>query len=231
MAQQTVPFDSPFYPFQKVLSGANTLRGAEQIPYKILRYLLDLPDANGYAPADDNSRPRVRLAKYLWHDQPRPLDLALPTPEQKLSMLFDPDRPDINTDEDKEAHPQGYRLFAQRNIGQSILEAKTLLKIYVGRVLDANDFRTVIGLQAEIWSNVNLVANTRTTALDRSFDIEQCLREALSGVDIAGVGTIRFSRQESSYNGSEVLYTDEGFVGRMVYFSTSWSEGGGGTVR
>ena len=116
-------------------------------------------------------------------------------------------------------------------INQSVLSAKSMLKVYVGRVLDTDDFRTIIGMQAEIWSNVNYVTNTKTSAYDRTFDIEQCLREALAGVDIAGVGTIRFSRQDSSYNGSEVLYTDSEMVGRMVYFSTAWSEGGGGTIK
>ena len=227
---ETVSFDSPYYPYKKIIQ-SNTLKGAELIPYKILLYLLDLPDSAGYAPVDDNKRPRVRLAKYLYHDGANPLAQQLPTPAQKMSLLFDADNPDINTDEDKEKHPKGYRLFAQRNIGQSVLEAKTMLKVYVGRVLDTNDFRTIVGLQAEVWSNVNLVSNTRTTAYDRTFDIEQCLREALSGVDISGVGTMRFSRQDSSYNGSEILYTDSDMVGRMIYFSTAWSEGGGEAIK
>lgn len=226
MAVPTVPFNSPYYPYKKVITGANTLRGAEIIPYKILMYLLDLPDAFGYQPHDDNSYPRTRLAKYLWYDTPYPLEQALPTPEEKRSMLFDPEMPDINTDEAKAKHPHGYRIFAQRMVTQSVLDAKTMLKVYPGRILDTDDFRTIIGMQAEIWCNVNLITNTKTTAYDKCFDIEQCLRDAMAGVDIAGVGTIRFSRQDSSYNGSEVLYTDAEVSGRMLYFSTAWSENG-----
>lgn len=228
---ERVPFNSPTYPYRRVLAGANTLKGAETIPYKILLYLLDLPDAAGYVPPDDNDYPRCRLMKYLWYDGANPLGNPLPTPEQKRSLLFDPNNPDINTDEDKEKHPKGYRLFMQRMVGQSLLDAQTLLKVYPGRILDTNEFRTILGFQAEIWTNTNLVTNTKTTAYDRCFDIEQCLREALNGVDMAGVGTIRFSRQDSSYNGSEILYTDSAMVGRMVYFSTAWSEGGGGTLK
>ncbi len=230
MSRMAESFLSPTYPFKRVIQ-SNTLRGAEIIPYKILLYLMDLPDAAGYSPPDDNSYPRCRLKKYLWYDAPNPLAQPMPSAEQVRSMLFDADNPDINTDEDKRKHPKGYRLFAQRMIGQSVLKAKTILKVYPGRILDTNDFRTIIGMQAEIWCDVNLIANTRTTAYDRCFDIEQCLREALAGVDIAGVGTIRFSRQDSSYNGSEVLYTDSTLSGRMLYFSTAWSEGGGGTVK
>lgn len=231
MAIPTVPFNSPTYPFHRVLKGSNTLRGAEVIPYKILTYLLDLPDAYGYEPQDDNERPRVRLAKYLWYDGANPLAQPLPTPKEKRSMLFDPDCPDINTDEDREKHPKGYRIFAQRMVVQSELTAKTILKVYPGRILDTDDFRTIIGMQAEIWCNVNYITNTRTNAYDRCFDIEQCLREAMSGVDIAGVGTIRFSRQDGSFNGSEVLYTDAELSGRVLYFSTAWSEGGGGAIK
>ena len=96
-------FASPYYPYKKVITGANTLKGAEQIPYKLLIYLLDLPDAEGYYPADDNDRPRVRLAKYLWYEDQFPLTQRLPTPEQKRSMLFDPSHPVIDSDEEKEA--------------------------------------------------------------------------------------------------------------------------------
>mgnify|MGYP003300989585 CR=1 FL=1 len=67
-----VSFDSPFYPYEKV-QDFNTLKGAEEIPYKILMYLLDLPDRHGYEPVDDNSRARVRLIKYLYYDEPNPL--------------------------------------------------------------------------------------------------------------------------------------------------------------
>ena len=225
-----VSFDSPFYPYQKVIPGANTLRGAELIPFKLVTYLLDLPDAAGYQPVDDNARPRVRLAKYLWYDEADPLSKPLPTPEQKRSMLFNAYQPDLNTDEQKALHPKGYRLFAQRTLNQSVLTAKTMVKIYPGRFIDETDFQAVLGFQAEIWSNYALVTNTRTTAYDRSLDIEQCLREAMSGVDIEGVGTVRFARQGGGYNGSEVLYTEGEYAGRLLFFSTAWAEGGGGKI-
>ena len=230
MAIDPVDFASPTYPYRRVIA-SNTLHGAELIPYKILMYLLDMPDSNGYTPPTSNDYPRVRLMRYIWNDGPRPLDGALPTPQERLSMLFNGDEPDINTDEQIARHPKGYRLFPQRNIAQSIIEAKTMIKVYPGRILDDTDFRTILGFQMEIWANPNYATNTKTTALDRTFDIEQCVREALAGVDVGGVGTIRFSRQASSYNGSEILYSDSGMNGRMLYFSTSWSEGGGEIIK
>ncbi len=218
---------NPFYPYQKVITGANTLKGAELIPYKLLMYLLDLPDAYGHIPFEDNTNPRARLMRYLWNDGARPLDGPLPTPEEKRSMLFDPDRPDINTDEDKRLHPKGYRLFMQRVIGQSGIEAKTLIKCYITKLSEPRKFHTTIGIAFEVWTNVNLEANTRSVSFDRTFAMEQCLHDALDGVNIGGVGTVSFARADHSYNGSEEIWTDASNLGRLVNFSVQWAEGGG----
>lgn len=226
--EERVSFDSPYYPFKRVING-NLLAGAELIPYKILMYLLDLPDSFGYQPVDDNDRPRVRLIKLLTYDCANPLAEPLPTPEQKLSLLFNGDQPDINTDEQKKKHPFGYRLFMQNVIAQSLIEAKTILKIYPGRILDPNDFRSIIGLQAEIWTNPNL-SSVKTTSRDRIFDIECALRDSLNMVDISGVGLMHFSRNDGSFNGSENLYANSGECGRVIYFSTAWSSGGSEVV-
>lgn len=231
MANDIVDPRSPWYPYKKVITGANTMRGAELIPYKLLMYLLDLPDAYGYMPPDDNDYPRCRLAKYLWYDEQDPLSKPLPTPEQKRSLLFDPYVPDINTAEDKERHPKGYRLFMQRIIGQSQLDAQTLLKCYIGRLYEARKFETTIGITFEVWVNVNLEANTKTTAYDRSFAIEQCLHEALDGVNMSGIGTISFARQDHVYNGSDPLWDEVTNFGRTVNFSILWAEGGGDKIR
>lgn len=218
---EPVDFSSHYYPYRRIVNGV-VMKGAELIPYKIMRYLLDLPDSAGYMPADDNNRPRVRLMKHLFYDCADPLSQPLPTPEEKLSILFDPEHPDINSDEQKAKHPKGYRMYTQRNVAQSLLEAKTLLKIYPGRILDPTDFRAIIGFQAEIWTSPNLHSNTRTTERDRVFDIECALRDSLDNVDMAGVGCIKFSRNDGSYNGSEVIFAENGMCGRVVYFSTAW---------
>lgn len=222
-----VAFSSPYYPFRKIVSGASTLRGAELIPYKILTYLLDMPDSFGYEPQDDNERPRVRLMKYLYYDGALPLSEALPTPKEKQSLLFDATTPDINTDFQKSLHPKGYRLYPQRVIKESELTAKTLLKCYVSHVADPDEYQTSIGITIEIWTDSNLVSNLKSTAYDRAWNIEQCLREALNGVDIGGVGCLRFTRRHNTYNGSEPLWTDGAFAGRAVNFSALWAEGGG----
>lgn len=220
-------FNSATYPYDRVIQ-ANTLRGAETIPHQMLLYLMDLPDSAGYIPADDNERPRVRLAKYLWHDGPNPLGKSLPTPDEKLSLLFDPEHPALETDELRTAHPKGYRLFFQKIIGQSQTDAMTGIRCYIGKVMSrsASDyFIDTIGIQFEISVNVNLETNTRTNAYQRSFDIEQCIREALNGVNMTGIGTVSFSRTDHPDNGSGILYDEATNVGRWLCCSINWADG------
>lgn len=217
-------FNSPTYPYERVQIGYNRFKGAEYIPYKLLMYLLDLPDKNGYEPVDDNNRPRVRLAKYLWYDGARPLSQALPTPAQKLSLLFDGEEPVLETDEQKAKHPKGYRLFWQVFWGQSQTEAKTLLKCYLGRVLPVDENIAKIGVVFEILSNVNLESNTRTDAYERSYAIEQCIIEALSGVNIAGIGVVDFARMSHTDNGSRPIADSGTVVGRELHVSLTWAE-------
>lgn len=217
-------FDSDVYPFERVQPGFNRLMGSEKIPYQIVRYLLDLPDAEGYFPRDDNGRARVRLAKYLWYDGARPLANALPTPEEKLSMLFDGDEPVVDSEEMRRRHPKGYRIYPQRVWGQSDTEAGTTLKCYLGRSIARDNFHTIFSIVFEILVNVNLENTTRTDAYSRAYDIEQCLVESLHGVNITGVGVVDFSRMAHADDGSESIFTYGTLVGRRVRMSVEWMD-------
>lgn len=220
-----VPFEADTYPYERVQSGYTRFIGAEEIPMKIIRYLLDLPDANGYMPVDDNSRARVRIAKYLWHEGVNPLGQALPTPQEKLSLLFDGDDPELNTDEQKAKHPKGYRLFPQVYWGPVELTAQVLLKCYIARVVPTSEFDARIGIAFQIIVNSNLESTTRTDAYSRAYAIETALIEALHGVNITGIGTVSFSRRDHIDNGSSPLHDNGTHVGRQVHFSIDWMEG------
>lgn len=219
-----ISFDSKFYPYKKVQTGYNNMRGAEQIPYKVLWYLMDMPDSNGYEPKDDNDRPRVRLMKYLCCDGENPLNEPLPTPQEKLSVLFDPRNPAPNTELEKQEHSLGYRLYAQNNFGQSQLDAQTIIKCYIGRVVANSDLQQVIALTFEIWTNVNYESNTRTTAYNRAYDIEQCIIEALHGVDMAGIGTVQFNQRVHGDCGSRAVYDEYTNTGRKLTMCIVWDE-------
>lgn len=226
-----VPFESPYYPYEKVQTGFNDFYGVEKIPYKIINYLMDLPDSNGYMPIDDNSRPRVRLMKYLWYDGANPLAHPLPTVEQKLSMLYNGDNPVLNTDELKAAHPKGYRIFPQVLWYQSQRDAQSTLKVYMDRTVAINDFKAALGVTFEIMTNGHTDSNTRTDAYSRVYDMEQCILESLHGVNITGVGVMEFSRSAHGDAGSVSIYDTSGTnVGREIHMSLQWSESSMETV-
>ena len=217
-------FDSPTYPYDRVAAGYLRFKGAEKIPYQLLMYLLDLPDQNGYQPVDDNSRPRVRLAKYLWYDGANPLSQTLPTAVEKRSMLFDGNNPVIDTDQQKALHPHGYRLYMQQFWEQAQKVAQTTLKCYIGRVIPTNSFSASIGIVFEILVNYGQETTTKTDAYAKAYNIEQCLLESLHGVNIAGVGVVDFSRYAHGDNGSRAIYDEGRNVGRRIYMSIQWAE-------
>lgn len=220
-----VSFNSPYYPYEKVQTGYSTMLGTEKIPIKLVKYLLDLPDQSGYVPKDDNSRPRVRLAKYLWYDGANPLGNPLPTPTEKLSMLFDGGNPVIDTDEMKKKHPKGYRFYPLKLWLPSQVRAKTIVKCYMGRTTNADEYHSSLGIAFEIWCNTNLQNNTKTDAYDRAYAIEQCITEALHGVNIAGIGVVDFGRYTNLENGSREVYDETGTnTGRRLHMSISWAE-------
>lgn len=219
-----VDFSSPYYPYEKVFSGANSLRGAEKIPDTIIRYLLDLPDANGYEPVDDNSRPRVRLIKYIYYDEPNPLGKPLPTPEQKLSLLYSGLNPDINTDEDKVNHPKSYRIFGQQYELQSPTDAKTMLRCFMAREIARSGNKTILGLNFETIVDYALDNTIRTDVYSRMYAIHQCLVEALNGVNIAGIGTVAYSKQIHGDAGYTLYHTEGNYLYGDTFFGIDWQE-------
>lgn len=218
-----VSVNSDSYPYERIQTGFNRLRGTEEIPIKILKYLMDLP-LPGYTPKDDNDRARVRLMKYLWYDGARPLANPMPTPTEKLSMLFDGDNPVLNTQEEKTRHPKGYRIYPQRVWGQSDTAADAMLKLYMGRTIAKDDFHTVLGLQFEILVNVNMENTTRTDAYSRAYNIEQCIIESLHGVNITGIGVINFNRYSHTDDGSKSAFDYGNHVLRLLHMSVEWCD-------
>ena len=218
-----VDFNSPYYPFERV-ENFNTLKGADLIPEKLIRYLLDLPDANGYMPKDDNIRPRVRLAKYLWYDEANPLSKPLPTPQQKRSMLFSGDNAELTTEEDKANHPKGYRLFAQPYWMAASTKAKILLKCYMGRAIPRNDYRTVLGIKFQLDINYALDSIMHTEQMSKSYAVFQSVVEALHGVNIAGVGTVQFNKTVHGDCGYSVYHQEGISIYSDWTMAVEWQE-------
>jgi len=220
-----VSFNSPYYPFEKNTSGSfNSLKGAEEIPYHLLMYLLDLPDKNGYEPVDDNERPRVRLMKYLYYDEPNPLAMPLPTPEQKLSLVYNGGNSALDSEEDKKNHPKGYRIWGQIYTEPSELNARALLKCYMAREIPRNDYKTVLGVNFDLTLNYALDNITRTKAYSRMYAMHQCIVEALHGVNMAGIGTIHYNKTVHGDCGYTLYHSEGTQIYSDTFLAIEWQE-------
>lgn len=111
-------------------------------------------------------------------------------------------------------------------MGYSQLGAQTTLKCYVGRTIPLSPYTSSIGITFEILCNSNQENTTRTSAYSRAYDIEQCIVEALHGVNMTGIGVIDFSRQAHIDNGSTPIADEGTNVGRRLKLSVYWAESG-----
>lgn len=202
------------YPYPRLME-VPKLVGAELIPRKVAQYLLDLP-LPGYTPQDDNSLPRCRLMKYLYYDQENPLQQPLPTPEQKISLLYDPEH-DTAAPTDK-----GYRMFPQSYVAQSQLNAQTRIMVYMGRTVAAASQQVELSVIIDILTNVTTEGNAM--ALSRTYAMEQCIIEAMNGVNMGGVGTFYFNRRAHGDCGSMPISDRGTNVGRGITMGLTWME-------
>lgn len=206
-------FENWYEPYKRI-NAYNTLPDADEILRKVLYYLIDMPAA-GHTPFTDNRCPRVRIAKYLYHDTSRPLDQAVPTPQQKLSLIFDPSNP---------AEPptsKGFRILPQIASTEAQEDAQTRLYAFMGFVDPKNPYTANISVVFRILCNTSYDTNTKDAALSRSWGIAQAIVEALSGVNIDGVGTFYFDRQQHSECSIRYITDDQHNVGYQVVIGLS----------
>lgn len=184
------PVDMAHYPYQKVMQ-ANTLKGAEFIPRKLLNYFLYM-NGNASLP-DDNTNPRCRLLKYMFNDNgnTRPLSSPLPTVEERVAAVYNPQEPVKNGNEGDQ-----YHFFPQMYTAQAQLIANTIMRVYMGYVRPIDGMSAACSIVFELMTSV-YYDQLEEEAMSRSYAMLQCVMEALNGVNIGGVGTVYF---ESSLN-------------------------------
>ena len=201
---------SPYYPYVKSQETYYDLSETVTLPRKIADYLIDAPKG-AYVPPDDNKYPRCRLWKYLYYDGAKPLNEPLPTIQQKMSVVFDPNNPQ-NPPTDK-----GYRLIPQVFRKQSEENARTSIYVYLGRTVPIDDeFKIALSVHFRIWTHYTYELNTKSDVYSRVFAIEQALIECLHGVNMDGIGTFFFSKFKHPDCGSGVFYDGETNVGREL---------------
>lgn len=201
---------SPWYPYIKVQPSYFDLSKSVDLPKKICDYLIDAP-AYKYTPKDDNKYPRARFWKYLYYDGSNPLDNPLPSVEQKMSVLFNPEKPTEPPTE------KGYRLIPQVYIKQAQETAQTRIYCYMGRSVPGNNENTIsISVIFDIFTHYTYETNTKTDEYSRAFAIEQSLIEAFHGVNMDGIGTFYMSKIRHPDCGSNVIFDNLQNVGREV---------------
>lgn len=205
---------SPTYPYEHIQQ-YNRFQGAEEIPRQVINYLMDMP-LPGYTPPDSDEYPRARLMKYLYYDTEYPLRQPLPTPAQKLDILFDASLP---------THPDNkrklYRIFPQQYIAQAQTLAATTLYVHMGQSIAKGSNLTELSVVFEIMTNVNYESNAGNVA-SRTWAMECALLEALNGVNLNGIGTFYFDRTQHPSCGSWDIGDRGTNVGRQVVIGLSW---------
>lgn len=201
---------SQWYPYYNTQPNYYDLSDAVYIPRKICDYLIDAPKGD-YIPPDDNNYSRCRFWKYLYHDTSKPLEKALPTIAEKMSVVFNPDKPTEPPTE------KGYRLIPQVWTKQSQTDAQTRVYVYMGRTIPQSDeFKISLGVTFFIWTHYQYELNTKQDEYSRVFSIEQALIEAFHGVNMAGVGTFFFSKAKHPDCGSKTIYDGDTNIGREL---------------
>lgn len=201
---------SQWYPYHRIYDGY--LDGAEEdvILRKLCDYLIDAPNG-AYEPKDDNSYSRCRLWKYLYHDGAKPLEQPLPTIQQKMSVVFNPNNP-ANPPSEK-----GYRLIPQRYIKQAQENAQTRVFVGLGRVIAHDEFKMYVAVHFDIISHYTYESNTASEAYSRTVAIERALIEALHGVNMAGVGTFYISKSAHPDCGGSEGYDETNVYRRFTF--------------
>ena len=206
-------FENWYEPYNRLV-GYVTLPNADKLLQKVLYYLIDMPTPT-HQPFTDNRCPRTRISKYLYNDGQRPLDQPIPTVQQKLSLFFDPEKPaDVPSD-------KGYRIFPQIAITEAQENAQTRLYAFMGFVDATNDFQSDISICFRILCNTSYDTNTKDSALSRSWGIVQAIVEALSGVNIEGVGTFYFNRRKNAECAVRYITDDQHNVGYQLVMGVS----------
>ena len=110
---------------------------------------------------------------------------------------------------------------------QSQTEAEATLKCYVGREIPLTEFSVEIGLIFEIYTNASYEPGMGVGGLSKSYAMEKDIISALHGVNLAGIGTVSYSRSVHADNGSTPIYDESGVnVGRRLKMSIRYADDG-----
>ena len=148
----------------------------------------------------------------MYYDGPHPDEQPLPTPQQKMEVLFNPDFP---TEPPNEA--KGYRLFPQMFVKPAQTDAQTRLYVSMGRTIATSDLEVQLSVVFEVWTHYTEESNSKVNeAYSRCLTITQALIEALHGINISGVGSFYFNRSKHADCTDQPFTDKETNIGRRL---------------
>lgn len=179
---------SPYYPYEKI-QNYGTMPEMGKLPKIVRDYLMDMP-MQGYIPPDNNEYPRCALMKYLYYDVAKPLDEVVPTTQQKLSIVFDPNIADAPPTDKK------WRIFTQPLIAQAQTNGATIMRITMGRTKPISAYESIAAFHIVYLTNSAYEAKTKAVVASRTFEMANLTLKALAGVNFGvGTGTVSFNTQ------------------------------------
>ena len=214
------PENNPYYPYRRVQDYAS-MPDADSLLQKIVRYLLDMPES-GYTPPDNNDFPRCRLNKLLYYDGEDALQQPLPTPQQKMNLVFNPSSPDVPPDKEKK-----YRVYPMIYPIQAQSTGQTTIKIVMGWAKPTSSYRVDQSVLFEVMTNTAYEGNATSNALSRTYAMCLDIIRALNGVNIDGVGTFYFDRRQHTECTLEPIADKAENVGYRLVLGVSFIGGEG----
>lgn len=209
---------NPYYPYRKIAE-YTTMPDAETLLKKIVDYLLDLP-MRGYEPPSDTSTPRSRLIRLLYWDEPHPLEKPLPTPQQKLSIVFDPESPDVAPTD------KGYRIYPMIYPVEAQSEGQTTIRIFMGYAKPVSDLQVEQSIEFQVLTNTQYENNQHSVSLSRTYQICTEIIRALHGVNMDGVGGFYYNRRLHTDCGLEPIADKAQNVGYRLVMGLTYMGGG-----
>lgn len=141
---------------------------------------------------------------------------VLPAPKDKISLIFDPNHPDMAPSD------KGYRIFPMIYPVQAQAEGQTTIKIFMGWAKATSAFRIDQSVTFEVLTNTAYEGNAGGYALSRTYDICTNIIRAFNGVNIDGVGTFYFDRRQHSECGMEPIADKSQNVGYRLTLALSY---------
>ena len=187
--------------------GYNTFSFMEELPYNIIKRLLINGSENFW--------------KILYYDTPNALQKDNLSMSQKKSLVFD----GSNDEND-------CRVFLKPLVQDAIIEAKSIIKLYLYQEVPTNKVSSIISIRFETITdtNIDMVYNENNVLCNRVSLLNRMLLQELNGSDIGGSGLLSFDRELTrNCTGSYAINNVKNFYGDTLVMGVNFTSASNGS--